>query len=167
MNTCIKSAHATQYPYTLIVRSVCFSAALIILYISIKNTNTKPAEPTNPHSSPTVQNMKSVLCSGTILNLVWVPWRSPLPLSPPEPIAILDWWTLYPAPFRSSVIPHRFSILSLWWALSTLSNMSCTEKINNTEHIRLNTKNFNLMGLFDRLFLHSETATTGIINNTL
>ena len=48
------------------------------------------AGPTKPHSSPTVQNIKSVLCSGTKLNLVWVPCRNPFPNKPPEPIAILD-----------------------------------------------------------------------------
>ena len=46
------------------------------------------AVPTKPHSSPTVQNIKSVLCSGTKLNLVWVPCRKPFPSKPPEPIAI-------------------------------------------------------------------------------
>ena len=46
-------------------------------------------EPTKPHSSPTVQNIKSVSCSGTKLNLVCVPFKNPLPKTPPEPIAIL------------------------------------------------------------------------------
>ena len=46
--------------------------------------------PMNPHSSPTVQKIKSVLCSGTKLNFVWVPCKYPLPKNPPEPIAILD-----------------------------------------------------------------------------
>ena len=56
------------------------------------------AEPTKPHSSPTVQNIKSVLCSGTKLNFVVLICiktfayfhRSPTPKKPPEPIAILD-----------------------------------------------------------------------------
>ena len=42
----------------------------------------------NPSSSPTVQKMKSVSCSGTNLSLVWVPFRNPLPCKPPEPMAI-------------------------------------------------------------------------------
>ena len=37
------------------------------------------ALPTNPHSSPTVQKMKSVLCSGTKLNFVCVPCKKPFP----------------------------------------------------------------------------------------
>ena len=44
--------------------------------------------PRKPHSSPMVQKMKSVLCSGTNPNVVWVPFRNPLPKRPPEPIAI-------------------------------------------------------------------------------
>ena len=51
-------------------------------------------EPTNPCSSPTVQKMKSVSCSGTYFSLVCVPFRKPLPFNPPEPIAIFDWLTL-------------------------------------------------------------------------
>ena len=77
--------------------------------------------------------MKSVLCSGTKLNLVCVPWRKPLPVRPPEPMAILDWLTLYPAPMRSWEIPRRFSILSLWCGLSTLWKMKSTEKISTSD----------------------------------
>ena len=47
-------------------------------------------EPINPHSSPIVQKIKSVLCSGTKLNFVCVPFKNPLPNKPPEPIAIFD-----------------------------------------------------------------------------
>ena len=36
-----------------------------------------------------VQKIKSVLCSGTKLNLFWVPPKNPFPKNPPEPIAIL------------------------------------------------------------------------------
>ena len=90
MNTCMNRQHATQYPYTRIDRSVCFSALCIILSIRVKNSASKPNDPKNPHSSPMVQKMKSVLCSGTNLNLVCVPWRYPLPEKPPDPMAILD-----------------------------------------------------------------------------
>ena len=58
--------------------------------IRIANSTTTVRLPRKPHSSPTVQKMKSVLCSGTKLNLVCVPSRKPLPLKPPEPIAIFD-----------------------------------------------------------------------------
>ena len=47
-------------------------------------------EPKKPHSSPIVQKMKSVLCSGTKSNLVCVPSKKPFPKKPPEPIAIFD-----------------------------------------------------------------------------
>ena len=38
-----------------------------------------PADPKNPSSSPTVQKMKSVSCSGTNFSLVCVPLRKPFP----------------------------------------------------------------------------------------
>ena len=47
------------------------------------------AEPTNPCSSPTVQKIKSVSCSGTYFSFVCVPFKKPLPKSPPDPMAIL------------------------------------------------------------------------------
>ena len=50
----------------------------------------KPADPTNPHSSPTVQKIKSVSCSGTNFSFVCVPCRKPFPVACPEPIAIND-----------------------------------------------------------------------------
>ena len=53
-----------------------------------KNNSNTPAAPTKPSSSPTVQNMKSVSCSGTNLSFVCVPFKKPFPFSPPEPIAI-------------------------------------------------------------------------------
>lgn len=62
------------------------------------NKKITKAEPTNPCSSPMVQKMKSVSCSGTYFNLVCVPLRKPFPNNPPEPMAILLWLTLYPAP---------------------------------------------------------------------
>ena len=44
--------------------------------------------PTRPSSSPATVNTKSVCCSGMNRPVVWVPWNSPLPVSPPEPMAI-------------------------------------------------------------------------------
>ena len=41
-----------------------------------------------------VQKMKSVLCSGTKFMVVCVPFMKPWPNRPPEPMAILDWFTL-------------------------------------------------------------------------
>ena len=58
-----------------------------------------PPAPTKPSSSPATVNTKSVCCSGTNLPFVWLPWNSPVPTRPPEPIAILAWVTLYAAPW--------------------------------------------------------------------
>ena len=67
--------------------------------------------PKNPHSSPTVQNIKSVLCSGTKSNLVCVPFRNPFPNNPPDPIAIFDCNRLYPSPSGSNSFPRNIFIL--------------------------------------------------------
>jgi hypothetical protein len=70
-------------------------------------------EPTNPHSSPTVQKIKSVLCSGTKLFFVCVPCKKPLPQKSPEPIAILDCITLNSRPFGSDSKPKNTRITRL------------------------------------------------------
>ena len=82
---------ATPYPNTLLKTERCLSANIINLNNSNENPPIVIIEPIKPHSSPMVQKMKSVLCSGTKLNLVWVPPKNPFPKNPPEPIAILDW----------------------------------------------------------------------------
>ena len=46
--------------------------------------------PQKPSSSPIVQKIKSVSCSGTYFNLVCVPFKKPFPHKPPDPIAIFD-----------------------------------------------------------------------------
>src|SRR5450755_2104252 len=52
--------------------------------------STKPSkatmteQPTKPSSSPATVKMKSVCCSGTKPPLVWAPWPSPTPSSPPR-----------------------------------------------------------------------------------
>ena len=60
----------------------------------VKKRRSTAAEPMKPSSSPTVQKMKSVSCSGTYLSLVCVPFMKPFPSRPPEPMAILLWLTL-------------------------------------------------------------------------
>ncbi len=47
------------------------------------------AAPRKPSSSPATVKTKSVCCSGTNCPVVCVPWNRPLPVRPPEPIAIL------------------------------------------------------------------------------
>ena len=73
---------------------LCKSALLEIL--NIKKTYTKiiKDEPANPHSSPTVEKIKSVCCWGTNLPLVWEPFKKPSPKNPPDASAILDWLVL-------------------------------------------------------------------------
>ena len=62
--------------------------------ISRHSSVSTTTEPRNPHSSPTVQKMKSVCFSGTNPYLIWVPSRKPLPQKLPEPMAIFAWLTL-------------------------------------------------------------------------
>ena len=65
MNKCMKMQLATQYPYILVKFSLLLSASDIIRQIMKTYTRMTAKQPTKPHSSPTVQKMKSVLCSGT------------------------------------------------------------------------------------------------------
>ena len=76
-----------------------------------RNININIKLPKNPHSSPIVQKIKSVLCSGTKSKRVCVPFTNPFPNKPPEPIAIFDWIKLYPAPWGSISFPSKISIL--------------------------------------------------------
>ena len=53
-----------------------------------------PDAPTRPSSSPATVNTKSVCCSGMNRPCVWEPWNSPLPVRPPEPMAMRACWVL-------------------------------------------------------------------------
>ena len=46
--------------------------------------------PRNPSSSAKTEKIKSVDCSGTKSSCDWEPFVRPLPVKPPEPIAIFD-----------------------------------------------------------------------------
>ena len=50
--------------------------------------------PSSPSSSPATVKMKSVCCSGMKFPRVCVPSNSPLPNTPPEPIAMRAWLVL-------------------------------------------------------------------------
>ena len=50
----------------------CFGRALLRRIIARKSRS-RPTDPAKPCSSPMVQKMKSVSCSGTYLSFVWVP----------------------------------------------------------------------------------------------
>jgi hypothetical protein len=67
---CENKIHATLYPYILLKLDLCLSANNIILVISPINIRMNNKLPKKPHSSPIVQNIKSVLCSGTKSNRV-------------------------------------------------------------------------------------------------
>ena len=59
---------------------------------SAKSTNrTRP--PTNPSSSASTENTKSVVWTGRKSPCAWVPLVSPRPNHPPEPTAIWDWYS--------------------------------------------------------------------------
>ncbi len=109
MMTCTKMTPATPYAYILEKLERWRSAICVIRYSNTKNSPTTPSTPTNPCSSPTVQKMKSVLCSGTNLSLVMLPFSGPLPKSPPEPIAILECSRLYAEPRASELASDGFS----------------------------------------------------------
>ena len=85
-----KKIEATLLPYTRLKVELCRSANTIRRRIRNPNNNKTAEAPMNPCSSPTVQKIKSVSCSGTYFSLVCVPFRKPFPVSPPEPIAIFD-----------------------------------------------------------------------------
>ncbi|MNQ96132.1 hypothetical protein D3C85_1117240 [compost metagenome] len=57
--------------------------------------------PTRPNSSPITAMMKSVWLSGRKSRCDWVPSSQPLPNTPPEPMAALDWMMFQPVPSGS------------------------------------------------------------------
>ena len=72
----------------------CRSASDRIRVSRNKKRITNKEVPQKPYSSPMVQKIKSVCCSGTKLYFVKVPFNGPLPKRPPEPMAIFDCLTL-------------------------------------------------------------------------
>ena len=60
----------SEYPVTRLNLDVCFSLSTMSLIMRAKNKLSINIQPKKPNSSPTVQNIKSVFCSGTKLNLV-------------------------------------------------------------------------------------------------
>ena len=87
-------------------------------------------EPKNPHSSPTVEKIKSVCCSGTNYPLVWEPTKNPSPNKPPDASAILDWFVLYPVPLISCSTPITTLNLSRCLCSKILLKIKSTEKMN-------------------------------------
>ena len=70
---------------------VCAAMAIIMpreISKKYKNNNTKL--PINPHSSENTAKIKSVCFSGINSKCVCVPFKNPLPESPPEPMAMVD-----------------------------------------------------------------------------
>ena len=56
----------------------------------IKKSEINNIDPVKPNCSEKIAKTKSVSFSGRKSRLLWEPSRKPLPLSPPEPIAIFD-----------------------------------------------------------------------------
>ena len=56
--------------------------------------------------------MKSVWGSGRKRSLLCIPIMKPLPQNPPDPTAMRDWMTLYPAPSGSRMGSRKTSSLS-------------------------------------------------------
>lgn len=131
---------ATQYPYALAKRVRCRSAKKTTLDMSPSKRRTTAALPTKPCSSPMVQKIKSECCSGTKLNLVWVPSRNPFPQSRPEPIAILDWVTFQPMPVGSSFGSTSTLIRFRWWVWSTLLTKNSTLVVKNIIRPKITTR---------------------------
>ena len=65
----------------------------------------------NPISSPITAKIKSVVLGYKKPNCVWFPFNSPIPVSPPAPIASFDWIILYPEPLGSDSGFKNISIL--------------------------------------------------------
>ena len=56
----------------------------------IKKSEINNIDPVKPNCSEKIAKTKSVSFSGRKSKLLWEPSKKPFPLSPPEPIAILD-----------------------------------------------------------------------------
>ena len=59
---------------------------MMIMYSVISSNR-----PIRPNSSPNTARMKSVDRSGMKSSWDWLPLSQPLPNTPPEPIAMVDW----------------------------------------------------------------------------
>ena len=66
--------------------------------------------PSRPHSSPRTEKMKSVWCSGMKSRWICVPLSQPLPASPPEQIAMVDWMMLFPPPRRERLFQDDMQV---------------------------------------------------------
>ena len=75
---------------------------LYVFKIGIKNMIKKSEinniDPVKPNCSEKIAKTKSVSFSGRKSRLLWEPSRKPLPLSPPEPIAIFYCVIFQPVP---------------------------------------------------------------------
>ena len=80
----------------------------------IKKSEINNMDPVKPNCSEKIAKTKSVSFSGRKSKLLWEPSRKPLPFSPPEPIAILDWIIWYPFPSGSKSGLRKICILFCW-----------------------------------------------------
>ena len=71
-------------------------------------------QPNRPNSSEKAAKMKSVVRSGMNSRCVWVPFMKPLPVMPPEPMAIMPWMMWKPLPSGSCVGSSRVQTRCFW-----------------------------------------------------
>ena len=62
-----------------------------IRHRSSANRPNRTIAPMKPSSSARIANTKSVVWTGRKSPCAWVPFVRPLPIQPPEPMAIWDW----------------------------------------------------------------------------
>lgn len=79
---------------------VAFIAIKTPLHINIANNISTIAQPTNPNSSPKIENIKSLWGSGKYKYFCLLSPR-PEPNKPPDPIAYKLWITCQPSPVWS------------------------------------------------------------------
>jgi hypothetical protein len=85
---------------------------LTIIKRERKKTNMHPAKPV---SSAIIEKIKSVDCWGRYLKWLCVPLRNPLPKTPPEPTAVIDWIMFHPAPRGSIYGSRNTTSLIIWY----------------------------------------------------
>ena len=74
--------------------------------------------------------MKSVWRSGRKARWVCVPSIQPLPITPPEPIAIVDWMMWKPLPSGSRVGSSRVHTRCFWYSRSTCQSTSGWHRVS-------------------------------------
>ncbi|MNN56440.1 hypothetical protein D3C81_1713710 [compost metagenome] len=91
-----------------------FAAIIMLRPINSKYRKSNTQLPIRPNSSENTAKMKSVVRSGMNSRCACVPLSQPLPVMPPEPIAIVDWMIWKPLPSGSVVGSISVSTRPRW-----------------------------------------------------